>query len=103
MRSRALALLGAALFATSALACSSNNNAANGGTATNQNAGTQQPAARPLVAGTPVDGIPCETTEQLTYHVHAHLTVIANGQNVPVPAFIGIPGRCIYWLHTHDT
>jgi hypothetical protein len=51
----------------------------------------------------PVDGIPCELTERLLYHVHAHLAIIANGQPVAVPANIGIPGRCIYWLHTHDT
>src|SRR5579885_1505643 len=103
MTIRAPALLAAALIAALALGCSSNNNGANGGGAANQSAGTPQSAARPVVAGTPVDGIPCETSEQLTYHVHAHLTIIANGQNVPVPAFIGIPGRCFYWLHTHDT
>ncbi len=84
-----------AVIAALTLACSSNNNA-------NGNAGAQ-PGARQAIVGTPVDGIPCETSEQLTYHVHAYLTVLANGQVVPIPAFIGIPGRCIYWLHTHDT
>jgi hypothetical protein len=98
MTFRLSAVFGAALFALLALGCSSNNN----GGAANQVA-TQQTSLRAPVSGTPVDGIPCETTEQLTYHVHAHLTIIANGQNLPVPAFIGIPGRCIYWLHTHDT
>lgn len=53
-------------------------------------------------AGQPVDGIPCETTEKLTYHVHAHLMIVAEGRPVVVPASIGIPGSCIYWLHTHD-
>src|SRR5258708_5443270 len=56
------------------------------------------------VAAAQIDGIPCEQTEQLSYHVHAHLTIIVNGQPVVVPANIGIPGgRCVYWLHTHDT
>ena len=52
----------------------------------------------------PVDGIPCESSEQLTYHVHAHLTIFVNGQQVAVPALIGIDEQkpCIYWLHTHD-
>lgn len=53
---------------------------------------------------TAVDGIPCETSEQLAYHVHAHLTIFVNGQQVSVPAGIGIDEKvqCIYWLHTHD-
>jgi len=53
--------------------------------------------------GQVVDGIPCQNGEQLSYHVHAHLTIIANGQPVTVPSQIGIPGSCFYWLHTHDT
>jgi hypothetical protein len=63
-----------------------------------------------------VDGISCGPTEQLAYHIHAHLTVYANGTARPLPGGIGIPGsttvqtsegpvaaggRCIYWLHTH--
>lgn len=111
MTRRAPALCTAVLFAALALACSSNNktSGSSAGAKANQAAanaalqGTPAAGARPPAAGAVVDGIPCETSEQLTYHVHAHLTVIANGQNVSVPAFIGIPGRCIYWLHTHDT
>jgi hypothetical protein len=63
-----------------------------------------------------VDGIKCGSSEQLAYHIHAHLSVFANGQPRPVPGGIGIPGsqventaqgpvaaggQCIYWLHTH--
>jgi hypothetical protein len=63
-----------------------------------------------------VDGISCGPTEQLAYHIHAHLTVYDNGQPRSLPAGIGIPGsttaqttegpvaeggQCIYWLHTH--
>lgn len=63
-----------------------------------------------------VDGITCGSTEQLAYHIHAHLAVFANGAPRYVPAGIGIPGskvvqtaegpvatggKCIYWLHTH--
>jgi hypothetical protein len=63
-----------------------------------------------------VDGISCGPTEQLAYHIHAHLMVFVNGQPRALPGGIGIPGSqvvqspegpiaaggvCIYWLHTH--
>lgn len=55
--------------------------------------------------GQTVDGIPCETSEQVALHVHAHLAIFANGTAVQVPAFIGMApsgtGGCLYWLHTH--
>lgn len=51
-----------------------------------------------------IDGIPCETQEYSTYHIHAHLDVFVNGQHVTVPQYIGImDSKCLYWLHTHDT
>lgn len=53
--------------------------------------------------GQVVDGIPCQTGEQLSYHVHAHMAIMADGQPITIPAQIGIPGSCFYWLHTHDT
>ena len=67
-------------------------------------------------AGQPVDGIHCDTSEQVLFHIHAHLTIIVNGSPRQVPAAIGIPephaqnspqgpfvssGKCFYWLHTH--
>jgi hypothetical protein len=63
-----------------------------------------------------VHGIECGPTEQLVYHIHAHLMVFVNGQPRALPGGIGIPGsvvqpttkgpwafggQCIYWLHTH--
>jgi hypothetical protein len=63
-----------------------------------------------------VDGIQCGATEQLAYHIHAHLQVYVNGSPRALPGGIGIPGskvvssaqgpvaaggQCIYWLHTH--
>ena len=47
--------------------------------------GVPVPAAAALAStatkatGKTVDGISCDTTEQLVYHVHAHLTVFVNG------------------------
>jgi len=66
--------------------------------------------------GEPVDGIRCDTSEQVLFHIHAHLTVFVNGSPRQVPAGVGIPGAraqnapqgqfisngtCFYWLHTH--
>jgi hypothetical protein len=66
--------------------------------------------------GTPVDGIQCQGSEQILFHIHAHLTVYVNGAARQVPYGIGIPGAqvsgtpvgpyvaagsCFYWLHTH--
>jgi hypothetical protein len=73
--------------------------------------------ASPATTGTSkADGITCGATEQLAYHIHAHLSVYVNGSPRAVPGGIGIPGstvaqssqgpvanggQCIYWLHTH--
>ena len=66
--------------------------------------------------GQPVDGIQCQTNEQLVLHVHTHLTIFVNGQARVIPYGIGIPGAqaqdvaggpfvstgsCFYWLHVH--
>lgn len=66
--------------------------------------------------GSPVNGIRCQTSEQLVFHIHAHLTIFVNGTPRQVAAGVGIPGSqpqqtpqgvvaqggtCLYWLHTH--
>ena len=52
-----------------------------------------------------IAGIPCDVSEQVAYHVHAHLTIVDRGRllNDP-PANVGIHPEhlCLYWLHTHD-
>jgi hypothetical protein len=60
-------------------------------------------------AGGPVDGIACETTEQVMLHIHAHLALFVNGKQLQIPQYIGIvpnandsQAACLYWLHTHD-
>lgn len=67
--------------------------------------------------GAPVDQISCDTTEQVVYHIHVHLTVFVDGSQRQIPFGIGIPdpqeestpqgpfvvsGSCFYWLHTHS-
>jgi hypothetical protein len=60
----------------------------------------------------PVDGVYCSANEQLSYHIHAHLSVYINGAAVPLVANTGIAPigvtsssnvTCYYWLHTHDS
>jgi hypothetical protein len=84
--------------------------------------GVPIPSAAPLAGtstaatGQPVDGIKCQTSEQVLFHIHAHLTIFVNGSPRQVPAGVGIPGAraqntpqgpfissgtCFYWLHTH--
>lgn len=50
-----------------------------------------------------IDGIPCETQEYSTFHVHAHMDIFVNDQHVGIPAQIGITNTCLYWLHTHTS
>ncbi|MGR4065909.1 MAG: hypothetical protein ACLQPV_10750 [Vulcanimicrobiaceae bacterium] len=56
--------------------------------------------------GSPVDGIACETMEGSVLHVHTHLSIFVNGQQIRVPKLVGGAaspnGGCLYWLHTHD-
>ena len=50
-----------------------------------------------------IDGIQCNAVEQLVFHNHAHLDIFIDGQPYTVPSQVGImPGKCIYWVHTHD-
>lgn len=66
--------------------------------------------------GQTVDGIRCDATEQVVYHIHTHLAVYVDGALRPIPAGIGIvspvpqqtangafdsASRCYYWLHVH--
>ncbi|HWB21853.1 MAG TPA: hypothetical protein VG652_03085 [Gaiellaceae bacterium] len=85
--------------------------------------GAPIPQAPPLAAGhspalnKSVDGIKCQRSEQVLFHIHAHLTIFVNGQARLVPYGIGIAppirgdnttagpfvtsGSCFAWLHTH--
>lgn len=69
------------------------------------------------LTGQAVDGISCDTSEQVVFHVHTHLRVFVDGRARQVPDGIGIVpprtveqtpagpfvtgGRCFYSLHTH--
>ncbi len=64
--------------------------------------------------GQEVSGIPCGT-DTVGYHVHAHLSLFVQGEQLAIPIAIGtvdpiitngprfvVAARCFYWLHTHD-
>jgi hypothetical protein len=58
--------------------------------------------------GANVDGLPCQPNMDESYHVHAHLSIFLNGDQLMVPKEIGLPKdssgnqKCSYSLHTHD-
>jgi hypothetical protein len=70
------------------------------------------------LTGQSVDGVSSDTSEQLAYHIHAHLSIYINGEQKVVPYGIGIvgpwaseqtgdgpfidSGSAFYYLHTHD-
>jgi hypothetical protein len=74
------------------------------------------PAAAPEF-GSAVDGIKCQRSEQVLYHIHAHLTIYVDGTPRQIPYGVGIGpprevqptpqggfvvgGSCFTWLHTH--
>ncbi len=64
-----------------------------------------------------MDGVQCQASESVVYHIHIALTLYNHGKAVMVPKDIGIPASqsineaaqdpqnpnvCLYWLHTHD-
>ena len=55
--------------------------------------------------GLPVQGVPC-TAPVDTYHVHSHLSIFIDGQQVAVPANVGLINTavldCHYEIHSHD-
>jgi hypothetical protein len=64
-----------------------------------------------------IDGIKCQLSEKLAFHIHAHLAIFVNGKQKKVPFGIGIgpplrgqnfaagpfvtQGSCFAWMHTH--
>jgi len=73
-------------------------------------------SAASAAGGEPVSGVECNSSEQLAFHVHTHLSVYVDGVLRPIPAGIGIvapleqqtasgvfdsASHCYYWLHVH--
>lgn len=70
------------------------------------------------LSGKPIDGIQCNTSEQLAYHHHIHLAIFVDGTPKSVPLGVGMvppaivvktskgpfaqgSRKCLYWLHVH--
>jgi hypothetical protein len=74
-------------------------------------------AAQALKLNQTIDGIKCQVSEKVAFHIHAHLAIFVNGKQKQVPYGIGIgpplrgqnfaagpfvtEGSCFAWLHTH--
>ncbi|MFZ0340740.1 MAG: hypothetical protein WAL31_00185 [Gaiellaceae bacterium] len=73
------------------------------------------PAGSPS-PGQSVDGIQCQSGEQVAFHIHSRLTIFVDGHPRTVPYGVGIAdpqlqpglgipfvarGACFSWLHTH--
>jgi hypothetical protein len=72
---------------------------------------------RLVAPGEQIDGITCQASEQVLFHIHAHLTIFVRGAARQVPPGIGIAppyqveatprgafvggAACFMWLHTH--
>ncbi|TMC50197.1 MAG: hypothetical protein E6J14_04920 [Chloroflexi bacterium] len=67
---------------------------------TNATSGPLLASVDSAATGATVDGIQCQSSEQVVFHIHAHLAVYVNGSSRTLPQGIGI-ASCFYWLHTH--
>jgi hypothetical protein len=72
------------------------------------------PVAAPLPA---VNDISCDALESTIFHIHVHLALFVDGQELQIPFGVGIGqpwevsdsaegpfvtnGSCFYWIHTH--
>lgn len=56
--------------------------------------------------GSPVAGLECAATQPNDFHVHTHLSIFLNGEQLAVPAGLGNASPsgtdCLYPLHTHS-
>lgn len=73
-------------------------------TATGRQTPPPWPAPADATAAVHKAGLPMLSSEGAVEHIHAHLDVIVNGKQVPVPAGIGVDRQAgsISPLHTHD-
>lgn len=72
-----------------------------GGVSPNSGAPAQELANQNQPDNIPTSNVPCLTSED--FHLHPHLTVLLDGEDVPIPANIGVSPDCIQELHTHES
>jgi len=61
------------------------------------------PTDEELLAGLKNANLEALSAEGTVLHIHQHLDIVINGQNIIVPATIGIGSSFISPIHTHDT
>lgn len=44
----------------------------------------------------------CTTDMATEFHIHPELAIVINGENLPIPANLGIKPDCMTSIHTHD-
>ena len=54
-----------------------------------------------MAGGETVGSTQCQAGGQALFHIHAHLAIFVDGAPRQIPQGVGIPGSCVYWLHTH--
>jgi hypothetical protein len=113
-------LLGVAVAVMAMAGCGTTSGGSGGAGTTSSSTSTAAPPLAGLehaATGGPVDGIECQTMEQVLFHIHAHLAVYVDGRARGIPEGIGIApprhevqtpegpfvdgGSCYYWLHGH--
>jgi hypothetical protein len=113
-------LLGVAVAVMAMAGCGTTSGGSGGAGTTSSSTATAAPPLAGLehaATGAPVDGIECQTMEQVLFHIHAHLAVYVDGRARGIPEGIGIApprhevqtpegpfvdgGSCYYWLHGH--
>jgi hypothetical protein len=121
-RRRLLMLIGAVIVAAAVVAVivlnfpMSSTTSSRGPEGITLESGPELASISSAAGGKTVDGISCDASEQVAYHIHTHLAVFVNGQSRSVPYGIGVvqpvpqaanggtfvsASNCYYWLHTH--
>jgi hypothetical protein len=67
--------------------------------------GNKGSSPRELIVSENGTEIPCLPNghQAIAQHIHPVISIIVNGEEEVVPANVGIDGRCMREVHTHDT
>ena len=49
-----------------------------------------------------ISGFPLPCSSSVNMHVHPYLRIVISGQNVTIPADVGVSSSCLEPVHTHD-
>ena len=66
------------------------------------NKAKKEKAAADLALSSRDAALLCTSDMATQYHIHPSLHIVINGENVPVPAGIGLTPTCMHSIHTHE-